>query len=89
VTDVFAIGVARQALWTVLLLAGPPLLVGLVVGLFVSVIQATTQIQEQTLTFVPKLVVVSVLLIVLASWLLHTMVDFTANLYGLIPQLTR
>lgn len=88
-TDVFAIGVARQALWTVLLLAGPPLLVGLVVGLFVSVIQATTQIQEQTLTFVPKLVVVSVLLIVLASWLLHTMVDFTANLYGLIPQLTR
>ena len=88
-TDVFAIGVARQALWTVLLLAGPPLLAGLVVGLFVSVIQATTQIQEQTLTFVPKLVVVSVLLIVLASWLLHTMVDFTANLYGLIPQLTR
>ena len=88
-TDLFAIGVARQALLTVMLLSGPPLLVGMVVGLFVSVIQATTQIQEQTLTFVPKLVVVSVILIVLASWLLHTMVDFTANLYGLIPQLTR
>lgn len=87
--DVFAISVARQALVTVLELAGPPLLVGMVVGLIVSVIQATTQIQEQTLTFVPKLVVVSLLLIFLASWLLNTMVNFTANLYGLLPQLTR
>lgn len=88
-TDVFAISVARQALETVLLLAGPPLLVGMLVGLFVSVIQATTQIQEQTLTFVPKLVVVSLLLIVLSSWLMHVMVDFTVNLYGMLPQLTR
>jgi len=88
-TDVFAISVARQALLTVLLLAGPPLLVGLVVGLFISVIQATTQIQEQTLTFVPKLVVVSLVLIILAPWLMHIMVDFTANLYGMLPQLTR
>jgi len=88
-TDVFVIGVARQALWTVLLVAGPPLLAGMAVGLFVSVIQATTQIQEQTLTFVPKLLVVSVLLIVLAPWLLHTVVDFATNLYGMIPQLTR
>ena len=88
-TDLFAIGVARQALLTVMLLSGPPLLVGMVVGLFVSVIQATTQIQEQTLTFVPKLVVVSLVLIVLASWLMHTMVDFTAHLYGMLPQLTR
>ncbi|MDA8335211.1 MAG: flagellar biosynthesis protein FliQ [Peptococcaceae bacterium] len=87
--DVFAISVARQALVTVMELAGPPLLAGMVVGLFVSVIQATTQIQEQTLTFVPKLVVVSLVLIVLASWLLQIMVDFTTNLYGLLPQLTR
>ncbi|HUW66301.1 MAG TPA: flagellar biosynthesis protein FliQ [Spirochaetia bacterium] len=88
-TDIFAIHVARQALLLVLMLAGPPLLLGMVVGLFVSVIQATTQIQEQTLTFVPKLVAVSLLLIVAASWLLNTMVSFTANLFAQLPQLTR
>ena len=63
----------------------PMLLVGLVVGLVVSIFQATTQINEMTLTFVPKIVAVVVVLIVLAPWMMNMILDFTKRVFDLIP----
>lgn len=58
------------------------LVIGLVVGLLVSIFQATTQIQEQTLAFIPKIVAVFVAILVFGPWMLNTMVDFTTHLLG-------
>lgn len=76
----FIIGLAGQAVYTVLKVSAPMLLMGLVVGLIISIFQATTQIQEQTLAFVPKIVAVLVSLIIFGPWILTTMVDFTFNI---------
>ena len=65
----------------------PILLVGLVIGLIVSVFQAVTQIQEQTLTFIPKIVGLAVVLVVGGPWMLGQLVSWTAELYGQIPNL--
>ena len=64
---------AREALVTVLLVSGPILGLGLLVGLLVSIFQATTQIQEQTLTFIPKIVVVLISIIIFGPWMLRVM----------------
>lgn len=77
-----AIHILREALGLVLLLSAPALLVALVVGAVISVIQAATQVQEQTLTFVPKIIAVFITLVVIAPWLLKMMVSFTGNLYA-------
>ncbi len=76
---------ARDALITVLLLAGPLLVVAMGVGLVVSVLQAVTSIQEQTLSFVPKLFAVGLTFLVLLSWMLQTLVRFTVELYVTLP----
>lgn len=76
----FIIGLAGQALLTVLKASAPMLILALVVGLIVSIFQATTQIQEQTLAFVPKIVAVFVSVIIFGPWILNTIVDFTYNL---------
>lgn len=65
----------------------PLLLVGLVLGLVVSVFQAVTQIQEQTLTFIPKIIGLAVVLVVLGPWMLGEIITWTEDLYGQIPQL--
>ncbi|WP_217595930.1 flagellar biosynthesis protein FliQ [Cohnella sp. GbtcB17] len=78
----FVIGLAGQALFTVLKVSAPMLVIGLVVGLLVSIFQATTQIQEQTLAFIPKIVAVFVAILVFGPWMLNTMVDFTTHLLG-------
>lgn len=78
---------ARQAVLHAALLAGPLLLTALLVGLVLSVIQAVTQIQEQTLTFVAKLVSVGVVFLVLLSWLLQTAVRYTVELFQSLPGL--
>lgn len=75
-----AIYIVRQALQLVLVLAGPPLLAGLTVGLLVSIFQAATQIQEMTLTFVPKIVAVFVVIILLFPWMIKIMHRFTTDL---------
>jgi flagellar biosynthetic protein FliQ len=79
--------VGRDALWMCLLLAGGPLLAMLVVGLVVGMLQAATQINEMTLSFVPKLVVMALLLVVAGPWLLQTLVDYTQRLITAIPGL--
>jgi flagellar biosynthetic protein FliQ len=88
-TQEFVIGLARQAIELTLLLAMPMLGLGLVVGLSISIFQAVTQIQEMTLTFVPKIVVVLFGLLVSFPWLMNKLIDFTRNLFEQIPGLTR
>jgi flagellar biosynthetic protein FliQ len=78
---------ARDALVLALTLAGPLLGVALVVGLAVSVLQAVTSIQEQTLTFVPKLIAVGVVFLVLLSWMLQMMARYTSELFRSLPSL--
>lgn len=73
----FVIGLAGEAIYTVLKASAPMLVLALVVGLIISVFQATTQIQEQTLAFVPKIVAVFISIIVFGPWILNTVVDFT------------
>lgn len=77
----FVVTLGRQAVETVLLLSAPLLLAGLVVGLVVSIFQAATQINEQTMTFIPKIVAVFVTLIIFAPWMIRVMVNFTTQIF--------
>lgn len=81
----FIIGLAGQSVYTVLKVSAPMLVIALVVGLLVSIFQATTQIQEQTLAFVPKIVAVLLALLLFGPWILTTLVDFT---YGILNNLS-
>ncbi|MDR9757537.1 MAG: flagellar biosynthesis protein FliQ [Thermacetogeniaceae bacterium] len=84
-TENLVITLAREALYAVLLVSAPLLGVSLLVGLLVSLFQATTQIQEQTLAFVPKIVAVLVTAVIFAPWILKIMVSFAQNLMLNIP----
>lgn len=75
------IDLLQQAMLNVILLSAPMLVLGLIVGLAVSVFQATTQIQEQTLAFVPKIISVLVAIIVFGPWMLNRIVDYTEGLF--------
>jgi len=78
----FIIGLAGQALFTVLKVSAPMLGIGLTVGLLVSIFQATTSIQEQTLAFIPKIIAVFLSLLIFGPWILNVMVDFASQLLG-------
>ena len=78
-----ALGV--QTFKITLLISLPMLLAGLIAGLVISIFQATTQINEMTLSFVPKIILVVVILIFLMPWMTTTMMDFTENILGQIP----
>ena len=82
----FVLKMLNETLVMVLLLSAPALVASLVVGLLVSIFQATTQIQEQTLTFVPKIVVTFLALAISGPWLLSQIVVFTQRIYALIPR---
>lgn len=77
----------RDALWMTLLLSGPIMGVALVVGLLISVLQTVTSVQEQTLTFVPKLIAVGVTILVLMSWMIQQMLRYTTELFRSLPGL--
>ncbi len=79
------ISLATQAMTLAFEVAGPILLVGLVVGLLVSLFQAVTQIQEQSLSFIPKIVALAVLIVILGPWMLDRMVNYATSLYMSIP----
>lgn len=79
--------IGREALYLIVTLAAPLLLSALFVGLLVGVFQAATQIQEQTLSFIPKLMALVVALIVMGPWLLQSWVSFTQSLFLRIPDL--
>jgi flagellar biosynthetic protein FliQ len=78
---------ARHALMVALLVAAPMLLVAIAVGLIVSVFQTVTQIQEQTLSFVPKLLAVAVTFLVALPWIMQLMVQYTTELFRSLPNL--
>jgi len=80
-TPEFITGFIFEALKTTILLASPALLFGLVAGLIVSIFQATTQINEMTLVFIPKMLAVAVALIIFFPWMLRIMVHFTENVF--------
>lgn len=81
-TDI-VIDIAREALWLVVKCAAPMLLVSMAVGLFVSILQTVTSIQEQTLTFVPKVLSIFLTLMITGGWILHNLVEFVQNLFSM------
>jgi flagellar biosynthesis protein FliQ len=81
------VNLASQAMSLALKVAGPLLLVALVIGLIVSVFQAVTQIQEQSLSLIPKIVGVAVVVVVLGPWMLGQLVSYTTDLYTAIPSM--
>jgi flagellar biosynthesis protein FliQ len=83
------VGVAQQALWILALGAAPILVPALLAGVFLGMIQAATSINEQTLSFVPKLMVVAVCLALFGSSILVLLTDFTRDIFTQIPTLTR
>ncbi|WP_318507767.1 flagellar biosynthesis protein FliQ [Bacillus sp. T3] len=78
--------IAQEAIYTILIVTAPVAGVALAVGLLVSIFQATTQIQEQTLAFVPKIIAVFLSLLFFGSWMLQRVVEFTQNLLGNLSQ---
>jgi len=85
----YVLAIGKQALFLVLILSGPAVAVALTVGLMISIIQATTQIQEQSLTFVPKLVGVFITLALTGPWLMSQLVTFAQALYSGFPSYIR
>lgn len=79
--------IGRESLWVIALLSAPLLLSALAVGLLVGMVQAATQIQEMTLTFIPKLIVLALALVISGSWMLSVLTDFSVRLIESIPQL--
>jgi len=86
-TPEMVLDIGRDSLWVIALISAPLLLSALAVGLFVGMIQAATQIQEMTLTFIPKLIVLALALVVAGPWMLAILTDFSTNLIQSIPEL--
>ena len=84
-TPEVAIKIGQDTLMTVLYVAGPMLIVALVVGLGGSIFQAVTQVHEMTLTFIPKILAVAVVLMFMLPWMIRKLVDFTVALMSSIP----
>jgi flagellar biosynthetic protein FliQ len=83
----FAVNLIRSAIFQILIISSPVLLIGLGVGLIISIFQATTSIQEQTLTFVPKIAAILLAIAVFGPWMLQTVRTFTVSIIMMIPQL--
>jgi len=81
-TSEAVIGIAKQGIYMILMVSGPLLLIALVVGLIISIFQATTQIQEQTLAFVPKIIAVLVGIVIFGPWMLSRMLSYTSEIFS-------
>lgn len=79
----------NEAIKTTLMLAGPMLLVAMAIGILVSLIQAVTQINEATLTFIPKILAIAVVLVIAGPWMLDVLQHYTTDLIGRFPELVR
>lgn len=84
-----AVYIMRGGILEILILSAPVLLVAMVVGLIISIIQATTSIQEQTLTFVPKIAAIMLVLALLGGWMLNHLGQYTRNLFEMIPLMAK
>ncbi|MCP5366017.1 MAG: flagellar biosynthesis protein FliQ [Hyphomicrobiales bacterium] len=85
--EVAVLEVGREALWVVIKTAGPIMLAGLVVGLIIALFQALTQVQEMTLTFVPKILVIFLAIVVFLPFMMTTVLEFSASLFDRIVAL--
>lgn len=85
----YFIGVAQQALWVLALASAPILIPALIAGVVLGMVQAATSINEQTLSFVPKLIVVAICLALFGTAIMTLLVDFTADIFARIPEVTR
>jgi flagellar biosynthetic protein FliQ len=81
-TEEAILNIASEAIWTIITSAGPLLLVSLIIGLIVSIFQTITSIQEQTLTFIPKLLGIFIVMLLLGSYILNNIVTFMTNLWS-------
>jgi len=81
--------ITREALYLTLIASGPPILISLIVGFIISLFQATTQIQEQTLTFAPKILIVFGVLALTGPWIGHQLLTFTYHLFDRFPFMVR
>lgn len=80
-----AIYLSKQLLWHALLIASPIIIVALISGLLISILQVVTQIQDATLSFVPKVLAVILMLMFCGEWMLHSLIEFAQNLFLNIP----
>ncbi|WP_126426401.1 flagellar biosynthesis protein FliQ [Brevibacillus marinus] len=81
--------IAQRAVYTILIVLAPTLGIGLLVGLAVSIFQATTQIQEQTLAFIPKIVAILIALMIFGPWMLQLLVEFTMTIFENLHRFAR
>ena len=88
-TPEFVVGFARQAIEMTLVIALPMLGIGMAVGIFISIIQAATQIQEMTLTMVPKIIAIFLALLLAFPWIMDKMTSYTTNLFLNLPNYIR
>ena len=82
ITQDAVLDIARSAIFNIIIVSAPLLLVSLVVGLIISIFQTVTSIQEQTLTFVPKILAVFITLMLAGSWMMNTMIEFVQYLWS-------
>lgn len=81
------VSIVKETLYTGMLIAGPILILSLLVGLLISIFQATTQIQEQTLSFIPKLIVVAITLVIGGAWMLNELIQFTNKIMNMVANI--
>jgi flagellar biosynthesis protein FliQ len=88
-TESYVLSLAQNAVTVMLILAGPVLLVSLIIGSLISLVQAATQINEVTMTFVPKLIGIGLVLALLGSWMLQRLLVFTSNIFTSLPNFVK
>lgn len=86
-TPQYILALGKEAIWLTLLVSAPMLILGLLVGVIISILQAVTQIHEMTLTFVPKIIAVAIAMVIFLPWIINKLVDFTTRLFSTIPTL--
>lgn len=84
----FIVSLLRSSIVQTLSIAAPVLLTSMVIGLIISIFQAVTSIQDQTLTFVPKIVAILTIIGIFGAWMMNSMANFTANLFNMIPTIS-
>lgn len=84
-TEEFVVSLGKDALWTALKLGAPMLGIAMLVGVITSSLQAVTQVQESTLSFVPKALAIMLVLVFFGPWMLNTLVSYTAGLFNVLP----
>jgi flagellar biosynthetic protein FliQ len=84
-----AVFLSKQLLWQALLIASPIIIVALISGLVISILQVITQIQDSTLSFVPKILAVVLMLMLCSNWMLHALIEFSQNIFLSIPKVIK